>query len=109
MLSAVALVDGKLLAQHLELGDQLRIASEHQLRLDPELDGAEPQLLEASRFELERERPERLHTGAAPERERRARSRCAPRRESGSTSLLVRSTVPLELERIDVLRSATSR
>ena len=57
VLPTEALVDGKLLAQHLELCDQLGVASEHELRLDPQLDGAEAQLLESPRLELERNGP----------------------------------------------------
>ena len=104
MLRPEALVDGELLAQHLELRDQLRVASERELRLDPQLDGAEAQLLEAPRLELQRERAG--HVGvrvAAPERERRAESL---RRLRGS-GLHERGRPldrPLELDRVDVLR-----
>ena len=104
VLLAVALVDGKLLAQHLELGDQLRMSSEHELRLDPQLDGAEPQLLEASRFELERERAGHVCIRVTtPERERRTELLGG----LGGSGLHEPARLldrPLELERIDVLR-----
>lgn len=44
MLSAEALLDGELLAQHLELGDELGVVAEGELRIDPRLDRAQAQL-----------------------------------------------------------------
>ena len=41
VLRAEALVHRELLAQHLQLGDQLHVAPERELRFDPRLDGAE--------------------------------------------------------------------
>ena len=104
MLPAKALVDRELLAQHVQLCDKLGMSPEHQFRLDPQLDGAEAQLLEAACLELERERAG--HVGirvAAPQRECRPELLCGLG-GSGlhqSARLLDR---PLELRRIDVLR-----
>ena len=44
-------------AQHLELGDELCVIAQEQLRLDASLDGGEPKLVEAVRLELEGEAP----------------------------------------------------
>ena len=44
-------------AQHLELGDELGVIAQEQLRLDASLDGGEPKLVEAVRLELEGEAP----------------------------------------------------
>ena len=68
-----ALVGGELLAQHVQLRDQLRVVPERELRLDPCLDSTEAQLLQAPRLELQREAAR--HVGvrmAPPERERSA-------------------------------------
>ena len=63
MLSAEALLGRELLAQHLELGNELRVVAERELRLDPHLDRAQAQLFQASRLELEPKRPSRPHRG----------------------------------------------
>ena len=80
------------------------MAPERELRLDPRLDGAEPELLQAPRLELERERAG--HVGvrvATPERER-----CAEQvRGLGGIGLHECGRVldrPLELDRVHVLR-----
>ncbi len=73
VLHAKALICGELLAEHLQLRDQLRVAPERELRLDPRLDSPEAQFLQAPRFELQREASG--HVGvrmAPPERERSA-------------------------------------
>ena len=103
VLRAEALVCRELLAQHLELRDQLRVAPERELRLDPRLDSAEAQLLQAPRLELQREAAG--HVGvrvAAPERERSAEQL----RRLGGVGLDERGRMldrPLELDRVDVL------
>lgn len=103
MLLAEALVDGKLLAQHFELCDQLRVSAEHELRLDPQLDRAEAQLLEAPRLDLERERARDVCIRvAAPERERRAEL-LSGLGGSGLHEPACLLDRPLELERVDVL------
>ncbi len=104
MLPTEALVDGKLLAQHLQLRDQLGVASEHELRLDPQLDGAETQLLETPRLELERERAGHVCIRvAAPQRERRTES-LSGLGGSGLHEPACLLDRPLELDRVDVLR-----
>ena len=104
MLPTEALVDGKLLAQHLELRDQLGMAPEHELRLDPQLDRAETELLETASLELQRERAGHVCIRvAAPERERGTESL----RGLGGIGLHERGRMldrPLELDRVHVLR-----
>ena len=104
VLPTEALVDGKLLAQHLELCDQLGVSSERELSLDPQLDGAEAQLLESPRFELERERAGHVCVRvAAPQRERRTES-LGGLGGSGLHQPACLVDRPLELDRVDVFR-----
>ena len=80
------------------------MAPKRELRLDPHLDGAEAQLFEAPRLELERERPGHIGVRVAtPEREP-----CAEQlRGIGGICLHECGRVldrPLELDRVHVLR-----
>jgi hypothetical protein len=71
VLGAEAFADRVLLAEHFQLGDELGVVAEDQLGFDACLDGAQPQLLEAPRLELQRKRSRQVRVGmAAPERER---------------------------------------
>jgi hypothetical protein len=72
VLRTEALVDRELLAPHLQLRDQIRVAAERKLRLDPRLDRAQAQLLQPARLDLEGERPCQVCLWiTAPECERR--------------------------------------
>ena len=104
MLPPEAFVDRKLLAQHLQLCDQLGVASKRELRLDSQLDCAETQLLETPRLELERERARHVCIRvAAPQRERRTES-LSGLGGSGFHQPACLVDRPLELERVDVPR-----
>ncbi len=73
VLHAKALICGELLAEHLQLRDQLRVAPERELRLDPRLDSTEAQLLQTPRLELQHEAAGHIRVRMAPpERERGA-------------------------------------
>jgi hypothetical protein len=80
------------------------VASKRELRLNPQLDGAETQLLETSRLELERERARHVCIRvAAPQRE------CRPEPLSGLGGSGVHQPAcfvdgPLERDRVDALR-----
>jgi hypothetical protein len=102
VLRAEALVGRELLAQHLELCNELRAASERELGLDPRLDGAEPQLLQTPCLQVEGEAAGHVDVRvAAPERERCAEPLCRRRRLHlhERCGLLDHS---LELDRVDV-------
>ena len=60
-----------LLAQHLELAGELGVPAERKLRVDPRLDRLEPELLQAARLGVERQRAADVGVRvAAPERQR---------------------------------------
>ena len=72
LLGAEALPQRMIRAQHLELGDELCVMAEKQLRVDPSLDGGEPELVEpaaSARGEAVGDVGERMPT---PECERRS-------------------------------------
>jgi hypothetical protein len=56
VLCAETLVDRELLAQHLQLRDEVSVAAERQLGLDARLNGAQPQLLETPRLDFQGKR-----------------------------------------------------
>ena len=105
VLRAEALVDRKLLAQHLQLRDQLGVASERELRLDPQSrrrGGAAPRGA-APRARAGTGRARRRTGGRA--RARAPRGAVArPRRERSPRAPLASLDRPLELDRVDVLR-----